>query len=232
MHFAGYFLIVQDYINYAKKTGIPVGPGRGSAAGSIVAYALGITNVEPLRFNLLFERFLNPDRKDMPDIDTDFCVERREEVINYIRQKYGEDRVGQIITFGSLGAKAALKDVARVMNLPFEESNRLTSYCPSKPGITLDEALAMSADLKQASEKDDLNKKIFAIAKRLEGNYRQPGRHAAGVVISPFPLDEVVPLSTVAEKDKPGVRSIVTQYEKNNLESVGLIKMDILGLKT
>lgn len=231
MHFAGYFLIVQDYINYAKKTGIPVGPGRGSAAGSIVAYALGITNVEPLRFNLLFERFLNPDRKDMPDIDTDFCVERREEVINYIRQKYGEDRVGQIITFGSLGAKAALKDVARVMNLPFEESNRLTSYCPSKPGITLDEALAMSADLKQASEKDDLNKKIFAIAKRLEGNYRQPGRHAAGVVISPFPLDEVVPLSTVAEKDKPGVRSIVTQYEKNNLESVGLIKMDILGLK-
>ncbi|WP_207761432.1 DNA polymerase III subunit alpha [Leptospira perolatii] len=231
MRFAGYFLIVQDYINFAKKSGIPVGPGRGSAAGSIVAYSLGITNVEPLQFNLLFERFLNPDRKDMPDIDTDFCVERREEVISYIRQKYGEDKVGQIITFGSLGAKAALKDVARVMNLPFEESNRMTGFCPSKPGITIDEALDMSSDLKQASEKDDLHKKIFAIAKRLEGNYRQPGRHAAGVVISPYPLDTVVPLSTVAEKEKPGVRSIVTQYEKNNLEAVGLIKMDILGLK-
>ncbi|EQA35327.1 DNA polymerase III, alpha subunit [Leptospira inadai serovar Lyme str. 10] len=231
MRFAGYFLIVQDYINYAKRSGIPVGPGRGSAAGSIVAYALGITNVEPLRFNLLFERFLNPDRKDMPDIDTDFCVERREEVINYIRHKYGEDRVGQIITFGSLAAKAALKDVGRVMNLPYDEANRLTSYCPNKPGITLDEAIEISSDLKQASEKDELHKKIFSIAKRLEGNYRQPGRHAAGVVISPYPLDEVVPLSTVAEKERPGVRSIVTQYEKNNLEAVGLIKMDILGLK-
>ncbi|TGK11903.1 DNA polymerase III subunit alpha [Leptospira fletcheri] len=231
MRFAGYFLIVQDYINFAKRSGIPVGPGRGSAAGSIVAYALGITNVEPLRFNLLFERFLNPDRKDMPDIDTDFCVERREEVINYIRHKYGEDRVGQIITFGSLAAKAALKDVGRVMNLPFDEANRLTSYCPSKPGITLDEAIEISSDLKQASQKDELHKKIFSIAKRLEGNYRQPGRHAAGVVISPYPLDEVVPLSTVAEKERPGVRSIVTQYEKNNLEAVGLIKMDILGLK-
>lgn len=231
MKFAGYFLIVQDYINYAKRNGIPVGPGRGSAAGSIVAYALGITNVEPLQHNLLFERFLNPDRKDMPDIDTDFCVERREEVINYIRRRYGEERVGQIITFNSLAAKAALKDVARVLNLPFGEANEMTKAFPNKLGMSISEALSTSSELKNFSEKDDINHKIFAIAQRLEGNYRQPGRHAAGVVISPYPLEEVVPLSTVAEKEKPGVRAIVTQYDKNNLESIGLIKMDILGLK-
>ncbi len=230
MNFAGYFLIVQDYINFARKTGIPVGPGRGSAAGSIIAYALGITNVDPIRYNLLFERFLNPDRKDMPDIDTDFCVERREEVINYIKQKYGENRVGQIITFGSLAARAAIKDVARVFNVSFSDSNEMTKAFPKKLGITIQEALDTAPDLKAIAEKSDLNKKVFSIAKKLEGNYRQAGRHAAGVVISPNSLEEVVPLSTVSEKGKEG-RSIVTQYDKNMLEQVGLIKMDILGLK-
>jgi DNA polymerase-3 subunit alpha len=226
----GYFLIVQDYINYAKNAGIPVGPGRGSAAGSIIAYAVGITDVEPLRYNLLFERFLNPDRKEMPDIDTDFCMDRREEVISYIRQKYGEDKVGQIITFGSLAAKAALKDVARVFNVSYQESNEMTKAFPKALNISLDEAISKSEDLKNIIERNDLNKKVFSIAHKLEGNFRQPGRHAAGVVISPFPLEEVVPLATVAEKEKSS-RSIVTQYDKNMLELVGLIKMDILGLK-
>jgi len=230
MHFAGYFLIVQDYINFAKRSGIPVGPGRGSAAGSIIAYALGITNVDPIRYKLLFERFLNPDRKDMPDIDTDFCVERREEVINYIKQKYGEDKVGQIITFSSLAAKNAIKDVARVFNVSFSEANEMTKAFPNKLGISIQEALETSKDLKEVCEKSETYKKIFQIAQKLEGNYRQPGRHAAGVVISPEALEIVVPLSTVAEKGKEG-RSIVTQYDKNMLEAVGLIKMDILGLK-
>lgn len=230
MNFAGYFLIVQDYINYAKNAGIPVGPGRGSAAGSIIAYAVGITDVEPLKYNLLFERFLNPDRKEMPDIDTDFCMDRREEVISYIRQKYGEDKVGQIITFGSLAAKAALKDVARVFNVSYQESNEMTKAFPKTLNISLDEAIHKSEDLKKIIERNDLNKKVFQIAHKLEGNFRQPGRHAAGVVISPFPLEEVVPLATVAERDKSS-RSIVTQYDKNMLELVGLIKMDILGLK-
>jgi DNA polymerase-3 subunit alpha len=230
MHFAGYFLIVQDYINFARNSGIPVGPGRGSAAGSIIAYALGITNVDPIRYNLLFERFLNPDRKDMPDIDTDFCVERREEVINYIKQKYGENRVGQIITFGSLAAKAAIKDVARVFNVPFSEVNEMSKLFPKKLGITIQEAIDTSKDLKDLSEKTELNKKVFAIAQKLEGNYRQVGRHAAGVVIAPTALEDIVPLSTVSEAGKEG-RSIVTQFDKNMSEQVGLIKMDILGLK-
>lgn len=230
MHFAGYFLIVQDYINFARRAGIPVGPGRGSAAGSIVSYAIGITNIDPIRYNLLFERFLNPDRKDMPDVDTDFCVEKREEVIRYIKDKYGENRVGQIVTFGSLAAKAALKDVARVLNISFSESNEISKAFPKKLGMSIEEAVEMSADLKGFRQKSEINQKLFHIASRLEGNYRQPGRHAAGVVISPSPLDDIVPLSTVAEKGKK-TRSVVTQYDKNQLESVGLIKMDILGLK-
>ena len=230
MGFAGYFLIVQDYINFAKKQKIPVGPGRGSAAGSIVAYALEITDVDPIKYNLLFERFLNPDRKDMPDIDTDFCVERRDEVIHYIREKYGKDKVGQIITFNSLAAKAALKDVARVLEMNFTEANEISKAFPQKLGITIKEALETSKDLKKIHGKNETNQKIFKIAERLEGNYRQPGRHAAGVVISSKDLEEVVPLSTVAEKGQKE-RSIVTQYSKDDLEKIGLIKMDILGLK-
>jgi DNA polymerase-3 subunit alpha len=230
MHFAGYFLIVQDYINFARRSGIPVGPGRGSAAGSIIAFALGITNVDPIRYNLLFERFLNPDRKDMPDIDTDFCVDRREEVINYIKHKYGEDRVGQIITFGTLAAKNAIKDVARVFNVSVAEANEMTKAFPNKLGITIQEAMDTSKDLVDIYERNDKNKKVFQIAQKLEGNYRQTGRHAAGIVIAPNKLEQIVPLSSVAEKGKEG-RSIVTQYDKNMLEAVGLIKMDILGLK-
>jgi len=230
MKFAGYFLIVQDYVNFAKNSGIPVGPGRGSAAGSIVAYALGITDVDPIRYNLLFERFLNPDRIEMPDIDTDFCQYRREEVMNYIRRKYGEDKVVQIITFGSLGAKQAIKDVAKVFNLSFQESNEITKAFPKTTGgIALDEAIKKSAEFKTAIYRNDLNRKIFQIAKKLEGNYRQPGRHAAGVVIAPRPLEDLIPLATIAEKEK-SQRVIVTQYDKDSLEKVGLIKMDILGL--
>lgn len=230
MKFAGYFLIVQDYIHFAKQSKIPVGPGRGSAAGSIVAYALGITDVDPLRYNLLFERFLNPDRIEMPDIDTDFCQDRRDEVIQYIRRKYGEDKVGQIITFNSLAAKAAIKDVARVFNLSFQESNDITKAFPKGLGVSLEDAWKKSEEFREAIQKNEVNKKVFQIAQKIEGNYRQPGRHAAGVVISPMPLEDVVPLATVAEKDK-SIRSIVTQYDKDMLEKVGLIKMDILGLK-
>ncbi|HNO24033.1 MAG TPA: DNA polymerase III subunit alpha, partial [Leptospiraceae bacterium] len=229
MNFAGYFLIVQDYINFARRTGIPVGPGRGSAAGSIAAYALGITNVEPLRYGLLFERFLNPDRKDMPDVDTDFCVEKREEVINYIKQKYGEDKVGQIVTFSSLAGKAALKDVARVLNISFAESNEITKAFPPKVN-SISEAMEFSKELQEIEARNETNKKLFTIAEKLEGNIRQTGRHAAGVVISPLRMEEIVPLATVADKEK-GTRAIVTQFDKDQLESVGLIKMDILGLK-
>jgi DNA polymerase III subunit alpha len=229
MRFSGYFLIVQDYINFAKKSGIPVGPGRGSAAGSIVAFAVGITNVDPLKYGLLFERFLNPDRKDMPDVDTDFCVEKREEVINYIKEKYGENKVGQIITFNTMAAKASLKDVARVLNISFQESNEITKAFPPKVE-SIEEAVEMSADLKVIKDRNEINQKLFFIASKLEGNYRQPGRHAAGVVISPEPLETIVPLSTVSEKGKTS-RSIVTQFDKDQLESVGLIKMDILGLQ-
>jgi DNA polymerase-3 subunit alpha len=202
--FSGYFLIVSDFIRWAKSQGIPVGPGRGSGAGSIVAWALNIIDIDPLPYNLLFERFLNPDRKDMPDVDTDFCVEKRDQVINYIKEKYGKEKVGQIITFGSLAAKAALKDVARVLNISFAESNEISKAFPAKLGISIAEAVDVSNDLKQLKEKNEINKKLFYIAEKLEGNYRQPGRHAAGVVISPYPLEEIVPLSTVAEKGKNG----------------------------
>ncbi len=233
MGFAGYFLIVQDFINFAKRQGIPVGPGRGSAAGSIIAYSLGITNVDPIKYGLLFERFLNPDRKDMPDIDTDFCMDRREEVYNYIVAKYGDNRVSQIITFGSLAAKAAIKDVARVFKVPFQESNEFTKAFPKQLGIDIETALTDSKELKELAEKSEVNRKVFQIAMKLEGNYRQPGRHAAGVVISPFDMDGIAPLSTVADKNmqKEGKRVRVTQYDKDLLESVGLIKMDLLGLK-
>jgi DNA polymerase-3 subunit alpha len=233
MQFCGYFLIVQDFINFAKKKGIPVGPGRGSAAGSIVAYALGITNVDPIKYGLLFERFLNPDRKDMPDIDTDFCRDRREEVYNYLVQKYGETHVSQIIAYGSLAAKAALKDVARVFNLPFNDANEITKAFPKALGMDIQTAVETSKELKEISERNENYKRIFSIATRLEGNFRQPGRHAAGVVIAPYEMDSIVPLSTVADKEmqKEGKRVRVTQYDKNQLESVGLIKMDLLGLK-
>lgn len=233
MQFSGYFLIVQDYINFAKRRGIPVGPGRGSAAGSIVAYALGITNVDPIRYNLLFERFLNPDRMDMPDIDTDFSQDRREEVINYLKEKYGDSKVSQIISYSSLAAKAAVKDVARVFQLPFTESLEITKAFPKALGLDLKEALENSKELQALADKNEVTKKIFALASKIEGNFRQTGRHAAGVVIGSTDLDSIVPMATVNEKSggKESKRVLVTQYDKDQIESVGLIKMDLLGLK-
>ncbi len=233
MDFSGYFLIVQDFINYAKKMNIPVGPGRGSAAGSIISYALGITDIEPLAYDLLFERFLNPDRKEMPDIDVDFCAVRREEVINYVQDKYGRDRVGQIITYGTMAAKACLKDVARVLNIPFDEANQISKKFPDVLNISIQEAVDQSSELKEYSEKGPLQKKLFAVAKTLEGNSRHTGVHAAGVVIAPAPLEEIVPLATVAAKsgEKNSPRVLVTQYDMNALSEVGLVKMDFLGLR-
>ena len=232
MDFSGYFLIVQDFINWAKNQGIPVGPGRGSAAGSIVAYALGITDIDPLKYDLLFERFLNPDRNEMPDIDIDFCTEGREEVINYAREKYGEDKVGMIVTYGTMAAKACLKDVARVLNIPFDEANQISKKFPDVLNISLDEALESSRELREYSEKGDIQRKLFAVARALEGNARQTGIHAAGVVVAPAPLEELVPLATVNPRaGGSGQRVIVTQYDKGALEDVGLVKMDFLGLR-
>ncbi len=234
MDFSGYFLIVQDFINWAKQNGIPVGPGRGSAAGSIISYALGITDIDPLRYNLLFERFLNPDRNEMPDIDVDFCTERRDLVINYVRAKYGDDHVGQIITYGTMAAKACLKDVARVLNIPFAEANEISKKFPDVLNISIEEAMESSKELRDYADSGDIQKKLFTVAKTLEGNARHTGIHAAGVVISPEPLEEIVPMATVAQKGvdaKDQSRVPVTQYDKDSLESVGLVKMDFLGLR-
>lgn len=232
MDFGGYFLIVQDFINWAKNRNIPVGPGRGSAAGSLIAYCLGITEIDPIKYNLLFERFLNPERKEMPDIDVDFCVERREEVINYVKKKYGYENVAQIITYGNMAAKACLKDVARVLKMPFSEANLFSQAIPNTPKITLETALEESLEFKKFTEKSELHQKIFQIAKKLEGNSRQTGVHAAGVVIAPEPLENLVPLATVANpKEKNGERILVTQFDMNTLSTIGLVKMDFLGLR-
>ncbi|MCS6984911.1 MAG: DNA polymerase III subunit alpha [Leptospiraceae bacterium] len=226
MGFDGYFLIVWDFIRFAKERGIPVGPGRGSAAGSLVAYALGITSIDPLRYNLLFERFLNPQRKELPDIDIDFCRDRREEVIEYVTQKYGADHVSQIITFGTLSAKAVIKDVARVLDIEFSYINSLTKVIPNTPGIKLADTLEMSPELKDFVQKEEKGKLLYQVALALEGTPRNAGKHAAGVVISPQPLEEIIPLA----KDT-STGSVITQFEKTALEKVGLVKMDFLGLK-
>ncbi|MCP5480428.1 MAG: DNA polymerase III subunit alpha [Spirochaetales bacterium] len=233
MDFAGYFLIVQDFINFARQSGVPVGPGRGSAAGSIVSYALGITDIDPLRYNLLFERFLNPDRNEMPDIDVDFCAEKRDVVINYVREKYGDDRVGQIITYGTMAAKACLKDVARVLNIPFEEANSISKMFPDVLNISIDEAVQTSKELRSYSERGEEQRRLFAVARTLEGNVRHTGVHAAGVVIAPRPLEELIPLATVANRsgDKQASRVQVAQYDMKALTDVGLVKMDFLGLR-
>lgn len=230
MDFPGYFLIVQDFINWAKANNVPVGPGRGSAAGSIVAFGLGITDIDPLKYDLLFERFLNPDRKEMPDIDVDFCTERREEVINYVRKKYGVDHVGQIITYGTMAAKACLKDVARVLNIPYDESNAMTKKFPDVLNINIEDALKQSKELKEYSESGEIQKRLFSTAKKLEGNVRHTGVHAAGVVIAPRPLEELVPMASVSAKNA-GERILVCQYDMNALTDVGLVKMDFLGLR-
>jgi DNA polymerase III subunit alpha len=236
--YAGYFLIVQDFIAAARERGIPVGPGRGSAAGSIVAYALGITNVCPLTFDLLFERFLNPERVSMPDIDVDFCFERRGEVIEYVRQRYGRASVGQIVTFGTMKARAALKDVARVLRIPPGEADRLTKLVPSGPAYSLSipDAAAKVDELKELIRQNPSYHRLIQLSSRIEGISRHMSVHAAGVVIAPGPLAEYVPVCTAPTKGAgaaaDGEEAIITQYEMGALEKVGMLKMDMLGLKT
>ena len=225
MRFAGYFLIVWDFIHYARAQGVPVGPGRGSAAGSLVSYSLRITDVDPMQYELLFERFLNPERISMPDIDIDFCMRRRGEVIEYVRKKYGAESVAQIITFGTMAAKAVLKDAGRALDMPYGEVDRLAKMIPSTLNISLEEALKQSPQL-EAARKDVQVKQLIEVALRLEGLARHASTHAAGVVISPRPLTEIVPLYK-SNKDE-----ITTQYDMNALGRIGLLKMDFLGLTT
>ena len=194
MGFAGYFLIVMDFVDYSKKNNIPVGPGRGSVAGSLVAYALGITTIDPIKYNLLFERFLNPERISMPDIDIDFCYERRLEVIDYIKERYGEESVTQIITFGKLKARQVVRDVGRVLGISLSEVDKIAKSIPSTPGVSLDQALKLNNDLKEISNKNDLNKDLINFSKTLEGMNRHVSTHAAGVVITPGNLSNYIPL--------------------------------------
>ena len=226
MGYAGYFLIVWDIINYARSHGIPVGPGRGSAAGSLVAYALRITDIDPMRYDLLFERFLNPERVSLPDIDMDFCMERREEVIRYVTEKFGSDHVCQIITFGTMAAKAVIRDVGRVMELPYAEVDKVAKLVPNTLGITLDEAVKAEPRLQELTKTDPKIQELLSLARSLEGLARHASTHAAGVVISEEPLTEHVPLYRGAKGE------IVTQYAKDELEKIGLVKFDLLGLRT
>ena len=225
MGFVEYFLIVQDFINYAKQNNIMVGPGRGSAAGSIVAYCLGITNVDPIKYDLLFERFLNPERVSMPDIDIDFCYQRRQEVIDYVTRKYGEDRVSQIITFGTMAARASIRDVGRVLGIPYSQVDEIAKMIPFSPGMTIDKALEINHELKKIYEQNDTVRKIIDTARNLEGMPRHASVHAAGVVISSCPITDLVPLARTDD-------AIVTQFPMTTLEELGLLKMDFLGLRT
>ena len=224
MGFVDYFLIVQDYINWAKAQGIPVGPGRGSAAGSVVSYCLGITDVDPIKYNLYFERFLNPERVSMPDIDVDFCVNRRGEVIDYVNRKYGHDHVAQIVTFGTMAAKGAVRDTGRALNISFAETAAVSKQIPTALNITIDEALQLSKPLKEMYDSDQTMKNLIDTAKRVEGMPRHASTHAAGVVITERPVYEYVPL---AKNDE----SVVCQFPMTTLEELGLLKMDFLGLR-
>ena len=236
--YAGYFLIVEDFIRAARDRGIPVGPGRGSVAGSLVAYALRITDVDPLRFDLLFERFLNPERVSMPDIDVDFCFERRGEVIEYVRERYGRDSVGQIITFGTMKARAAIKDVARVLKIPPGDADRITKLIPSGPAysLTIPAALKKVDELRELVKSAPVYQRLVDLAARIEGISRHASVHAAGIVIAPGPLSEYVPVCTAptrgAGQTADGESAIITQYGMEALEKVGMLKMDLLGLKT
>ncbi len=230
MGFSTYFLVVWDYIKYARDRHIPVGPGRGSAAGSLVAFALGITNIDPIHHGLLFERFLNPERKSMPDIDSDFCIDHRDELIKYVTQKYGEDRVAQIVTFNRLTSKAVLKDVGRVLNVPYSEADKMAKMIPVSRGkpAKLKEMIGNDTPAPEFKERYDKDPKVFQwldMAMRIEGVNKSSGVHAAGVVISPMPLDEIVPLQRNADG------AVITQYPMEDLESLGLLKMDFLGLR-
>lgn len=226
MGFVDYFLIVWDFIRYAKENGIAVGPGRGSGAGSIVAYCLGITNIDPIKYNLLFERFLNPERLTMPDIDIDFCYERRQEVIDYVVEKYGKDRVVQIVTFVTMAARGVLRDVGRALDMPYAQCDAIAKMVPNELNITLDKALMMNPDLASAYRTDEQVKYLVDMSKRLEGLARHSSMHAAGVLISNAPADDYVPLSRASED------TITTQFTMTTLEELGLLKMDFLGLRT
>ena len=226
MGYVDYFLIVWDFINYARSQNIMVGPGRGSAAGSIVSYTLGITNIDPVRYNLLFERFLNPERVSMPDIDVDFCYERRQEVIDYVVRKYGKDQVVQIVTFGTLAAKGVVRDVGRVLDLPYAMCDSIAKMIPNDLGMTLDKALTANPDLKKLYNEDEQVKYLIDMSKRLEGLPRHTSMHAAGVVIGSRSIDEFVPLSRAADG------TITTQFTMTTIEELGLLKMDFLGLRT
>jgi DNA polymerase-3 subunit alpha len=225
MGYVDYYLIVWDYINYAKSVGIPVGPGRGSGAGSIAAYAIGITDIDPLKYNLLFERFLNPERVSMPDFDVDFSDERRQEVIDYVARKYGRDHVSQIVTFGTMSARSVIRDVGRVLDVPYGEVDKLAKMIPMEIHITLDKALEQNKELRELYESDETTKKIIDIAKGLEGMPRNASTHACGVVITKDPVDTYVPLYV-------NDGNVVAEYTMTHLEQLGLLKMDFLGLRT
>lgn len=227
MGFAGYFLIVADFINWAKNNGVPVGPGRGSGAGSVVAYSLGITDLDPLEYNLLFERFLNPDRVSMPDFDIDFCQEGRDRVIDYVKQKYGLDAVSQIATFGTMAAKAVIRDVGRVLDLPFHFVDGISKLIPLELGITLSDALVKEPQLAERRENEEELRELLELALRLEGLVRNVGMHAGGVLISPGKISDFSPIYCQADG-----ASLVSQYDKDDVEAVGLVKFDFLGLRT
>ena len=226
MGYVDYFLIVWDFIHYAREHDISVGPGRGSAAGSLVSYTTGITNIDPIKYNLLFERFLNPERVSMPDIDIDFCYERRQEVIDYVVRKYGEDCVTQIVTFGTLAARGVIRDVGRVMDLPYAYVDGIAKQIPMELGITIEKALKMNPELRTMYENDESVKTLIDMSKRLEGLPRHTSMHAAGVVISQKSMDEYVPLSRASDG------TITTQFTMTTIEELGLLKMDFLGLRT
>ena len=226
MGYVDYFLIVWDFIKFARDHDIMVGPGRGSAAGSLVSYTLGITKLDPIKYDLLFERFLNPERVSMPDIDVDFCFERRQEVIDYVVQKYGKDRVVQIVTFGTMAARGVIRDVGRVMDLPYNQCDSIAKMIPKELNITIDLALKMNPELKELYDTDDTVRKLIDMSRRLEGLPRHTSMHAAGVVISQKSVDEYVPLSRASDG------SLVTQFTMTTLEELGLLKMDFLGLRT
>src|SRR5476651_437879 len=229
MKYPGYFLIVADFIQWAKAKGIPVGPGRGSGAGSLVSYALTITDLDPIRFGLLFERFLNPERVSMPDFDIDFCQDRRDEVIRYVQERYGRDQVAQIITFGTLQARGVLRDVGRVLQMPYGQVDKLTKLVPQNPAapVTLAAAIASEPKLQAFRDEDPVVARAFDIAQRLEGLTRHASTHAAGIVIGDRPLSDLVPLYRDPKSDMP-----VTQFNMKWVEQAGLVKFDFLGLKT
>ena len=227
MGFAGYFLIVADFIRWARENGIPVGPGRGSGAGSLVAYALGITDLDPLHHDLLFERFLNPERVSMPDFDVDFCMAGRDRVIEYVAERYGRDRVSQIITYGTMAAKAVVRDVARVLGLNYGFADSIAKLIPFELGITLDDALAKEEELRKRYRNEEDVRSVIDLARSLEGLVRSAGTHAGGVVIAPSALTDFAPLYC---EETGG--AVLTQFDKDDVEAAGLVKFDFLGLRT